>query len=133
VDAEVVMKLLWLCMLGFGPIGCDSNPTPHPQADASYDTRADMMQPNGEGPDDNADGVPDCEAAGGAWDGVSCRNDVAAGDALDDTLPATPDVGDGSELGDGAEVDQDAGDSSVEGSDGAPDLDAGDSGPDASD
>lgn len=133
------MKALsWLGVLALAAYvgtGCDSNPTPHPQADATYDTRSDAMVPVGEGPDDDNDGVPDCTAAGGYWDGDACRNDLTSEDALGDTAAPAPDGGDGDDLGDAGEVGPED-DGGVDVADGAA-ADAGesasDSGPDAAD
>ena len=131
------MKVLsWLGVLGLGLFagaGCDSNPTPHPQADATYDTRADTVQPSAEGPDDNNDGVPDCAAAGGYWDGDSCSDGLMTPDAASDTSAPAPDVGD---AGDGELGPEDDADPGVDAGDGAEAGDgesASDSGPDATD
>lgn len=122
-------SLAWMAMLGLGltlGAGCDSNPTPHPEGDAT--TRVDTMQPVGEGPDDDGDGVPDCAETGGYWTGESCRNDLGTPDASSDTIAPTADAGDAvdGDVGDVSDGDEgDLGDA-VDGSES-------DSGPDAAD
>jgi|GEM_PF-6794681 len=105
-------SLAWIAMIGLGLGGCDSNPTPHPQGDAT--ARADTMEPAGEGPDDDDNGVPDCAEAGGFWTGDTCRNDIATPDAsVGDTLSEVADTTDGDDAseGDGGDADPDVSDS----------------------
>lgn len=51
--------------------GCVSNPTPHPGV---ADTRVGAADTSwaGAGPDEDNDGVPDCDEAGGVWSGSGC-------------------------------------------------------------
>ena len=124
---------VWWLLLGF--VACDSNPTPHPGADATYDTGVDTAQPSeNKGPDDDGDGVPDCDEAGGFWDGDSCRDDVAgavdAGETAGEGQPDggdvdAPDASDGDDAEDGAGGDGDPADGSA-----SEDAGQSDSGPD---
>lgn len=100
-----IKTLLAIASCGCVATGCDSNPTPHPQADAtvSYDAMAETGAPN-EGEYTDIDNAPDCATAGGFWDDAKgCRGGVDATDTVDAAeVEATPDVG---EVADG-EVDE---------------------------
>lgn len=77
----------------FASAACDSNPTPHPSADTTiHDTRSDVAVGEGGGPDLDKDGVPDCAAAGGSWDGDSCVPGVMAPDAQGDAADVAGDT-----------------------------------------
>lgn len=99
-------------------LGCDSNPTPHPQNDGAVDTRADASPEPGDdkGPDLDGDGVPDCAAAGGFWNGEGCTDqptglvDAVGGDASAPTDGVDGELG--PDAADDGEVtgDEDAGD-----------------------
>jgi hypothetical protein len=80
---------------------CDSNPTPHPGQDAGATQTADTNTGGGP-PIDEGDGLEDCMAAGGYWDGNSCRDGVTgAADAGGDTaLEPAADTGDAMDAGD---------------------------------
>jgi len=117
------MRLALACIaLCSGALGCDSNPTPHPQNDAAVDSREVNGEPgeDDKGPDLDGDGVPDCAAAGGYWDGRGCTDaptglvdagEVEGGDASADGGDVGPDAaddggdaGDAGDAGDGGEV-----------------------------
>ena len=112
------IKQLTIAMCGCVLAACDSNPTPHPQSDATV-TQDVMMEtgaPN-EGYED-IDNAPDCATAGGFWDGGGCRDGDDALDTVDAAeIQPTPDVGevgDGDDLGDVDAVEGDAGPDSAE-------------------
>jgi len=101
------MRQLAMMMACFGAVGCVSNPTPHPAGDALvHETRVDAATPSAE-PDLNDDGVPDCSAAGGTWDGVSCLGEAAVADGGDAKGDVETD-GDAGEVGstDAADTDE---------------------------
>ncbi len=113
------IKQLTIAMCGCVLAACDSNPTPHPQSDAtiSQETTMDSAAPN-EGEYTDIDNAPDCATAGGFWDGDGCRNGVDATDTIDAAEVEVAPVGDVSdveagddlgEVGDDAEVQGDVG------------------------
>lgn len=67
------MRLGLVCVMFVGAVGCESNPTPHPGVADSRVNGGDISGATGHGPDDDQDGVPDCDEAGGNWTGSACN------------------------------------------------------------
>ncbi|MFO0750176.1 MAG: hypothetical protein U1F43_31585 [Myxococcota bacterium] len=98
--------------LAAGGWACDSNPTPHPERDATNTAFYDSANPAGEGPDDDNDGVPDCVELNGTWDGSHCQTppdglDTTAGGTDGDAFEGDGDAGDGGDEVDAIDDDGD--------------------------
>ncbi len=65
------MRLGLASVMVWWAAGCVSNPTPHPGVADTHGGAADTAWA-GRGPDQDNDGVPDCDEAGGVWSGSGC-------------------------------------------------------------
>lgn len=106
------MKALTAAALASAVGACMTNPTPHPQRDATENaTSADAATPSAEGPDEDGDGVPDCVELNGTWDGSACLTGGGQFDGADSDAaetPASDTIGDGVDAGDGDAPEGDA-------------------------
>lgn len=103
---------LWLGVAVSSMIGwssaCVSEPTPHPERDASTQSPQDTATstPTDRGPDDDNDGTPDCEEISGTWDGAHCTPPGNFADPDSDSAGGSMDAGDAMEDDvDGADAD----------------------------
>lgn len=110
-------KALMAAALASASGACMTNPTPHPERDATENaTSADTTTPSAQGPDEDGDGVPDCVELNGTWDGSSCLTGGGQFDGSDsgDTAASEGDTigdGDDGDDGDAADWQDDAADS----------------------
>lgn len=105
---------------------CDSNPTPHPGADAGIEDQDTAPTTTPGDPDEDGDRVAECTQAGGYWDGETCQDGLtgAADTAEADDVAAEP-AADGDALVDAADADAEDAMDGADGEDAADERDAG--------